>query len=65
MTRIKLTVVSTLTATMILGSAVVFAAAPADEAGTGGTVAEQSSTQTELIAPSRRGGGGSGKALKK
>jgi len=64
MTRIKLTAVSTLTAAMILGSAVVFAAAPADDNVT--TTADQPSIETDLQAdPVRRGGGGSGKALKK
>lgn len=66
MNRIKLTAVSTLTAAMILGSAVVFAAAPANDAGTAETTAEQPSVQTDaLIKPARLGGGGSGKALKK
>ena len=66
MNRIKLTVVSTLTAAMILGSAVVFAAAPADDAGTAATTAEQPSVQTDaLIKPARRGGGGAGMNLKK
>jgi hypothetical protein len=51
---------------MILGSAVVFAAAPADDAGTAEISAEQPSVQADqLIKPSRRGGGGAGMNLKK
>jgi hypothetical protein len=66
MNRIKLTAISTLSAAMILGSAVVFAAAPADDAGTAEISAEQPSVQADqLIKPSRRGGGGAGMNLKK
>jgi cell division protein FtsX len=65
MTRIKLVaIISTITAAMILGSTLVFASAPA--ADTSDTVADQPSISTDLQAdPVKRGGGGSGKALKK
>ncbi len=65
MNRIKLAVVSTLTAAMILGSTIVFASAPADT-GTD-TAADAPAMTTDLQAdPSvRRGGGGSGRNLKK
>ena len=65
MNRIKLTVVSTITAVMILGSTIVFAAAPA--ADTSGSSADAPSMTTDLPADPtvRRGGGGAGHNLKK
>lgn len=71
MTRIKLLAISTAAALMILGSSLVLAAGPA--ADTGDTASEPAVT-TPVSAPdvaaadqrpARRGGGGSGKALKK
>lgn len=66
MTRIKLLTISAITTAMIAGSAVAVAVAPADDTtGTGLTVQAADTTTVEYIKPSRPGGGGSGKALKK
>ena len=64
MNRIKLLAISTIAAVMILGSTIVFASTPA--ADTSDTSADQTSVSAESAPdPVRRGGGGSGKALKK
>ena len=64
MTRIKLVAISATAAVMILGSTIVFASAPAVDSSD--TSADQSAVTTELRAdPVKRGGGGSGRALKK
>ena len=65
MNRIKLLAISTIAAVMILGSTIVFASTPAADTSSD-TSADQTSVSAELApAPVRRGGGGSGKALKK
>ncbi len=63
MNRIKLVAVSAITAAMILGSTIVFAAAPAGDSGE--TTADQASVTTEYVVPLKRGGGGAGHNLKK
>jgi hypothetical protein len=71
MTRIKLLAISTTAAVMILGSSLVLAAGPA--ADTADTASDPAVTTpaspTDVAAagqrPARRGGGGSGKALRK
>jgi hypothetical protein len=77
MTRMKSLTIGAIATAMILGSSIVFAAdpgepIPGDQAPTDSTV-ETTTVETtdasivELAnpAPSRRGGGGSGRALKK
>ena len=72
MTRTKLFAISAITAVMILGSTLVFAVAPAGDATDAS--ADQAGASTVVVAPdlsaadprpAKRGGGGSGKALKK
>lgn len=64
MNRIRIAVISTITAAMILGSTLVFAAAPA--ADPSGTSAEAPSIATDLaVDTTRRGGGGGGGHLLK
>lgn len=64
MTRIKLTVATTITAAMILGSTLVLASVPVD--GDAGTGADQQAVTTEqMLVPMRRGGGGGAIHLKK
>jgi hypothetical protein len=68
MTRIKLLAISTTAALMIFGSSLAVAVTPeADSTDT--TTADPVSVTTDFAAadprPAKRGGGGSGKALKK
>ena len=65
MNRIKLAVVSTLTATMILGSTIVFASAPADTGADSAADAPSMTTDLQADPSARRGGGGAGHNLKK
>ena len=68
MTRIKLLAISAITTAMIAGSAVAVAVAPVDDSTTGSadaTIEATDAAGVELIKPARRGGGGSGKALRK
>ena len=65
MNRIKLLALSTVTATMILGSSIVLGAEPAPET-TGASVDAPSMTTDLQADPNvRRGGGGAGHNLKK
>lgn len=74
MTRIKLLAISTAAAVMILGSSLVLAAGPTADTADADTTTSEPAVITSVSAPdvaaadqrpARRGGGGSGKALRK
>jgi len=67
MNRIKLLAISAITTAMILGSTIVLALGPVDQANTDTAADPAGATLIELAnpAPVKRGGGGSGKALRK
>ncbi len=67
MNRIKLLAIGTITTVMILGSTIVLAMGPVDQAAAETAIDPAGVTILELAnpAPVKRGGGGSGKALKK
>ena len=64
MTKVKLAVASTITAAMILGSTLVFAAVPGDTDGSTGADQQTITTEQPLV-PMRKGGGGGAIHLKK
>ena len=67
MTRIKTLAIGAITTAMIFGSTIVLANESTEQAGSDTVATPASATVLELAnpAPVRRGGGGSGKALKK
>ena len=67
MNRIKTLAIGAITTAMILGSTIVLANESTEQAGSDTVAAPAGATVLELAnpAPVRRGGGGSGKALKK
>ena len=66
MTRMKLLTISTITAVMILGSTLALAVTPESGTTTADTSADTVTVGTEFAAaPVKRGGGGTGRALKR
>ncbi len=67
MTRMKSLTIGAIATAMILGSSIVLAAGPGEPASDDPTVDTTNATVVELAnpAPSKRGGGGSGRALKR
>ena len=67
MTRMKSLTIGAIATAMILGSSIVLAGGPGEQAPADPSVETTNATIIELAdpAPSKRGGGGSGRALKK
>lgn len=67
MNRIKLLAISAITTVMILGSTIVLALGPVDQASSDVTADPAGASIMEMADPGpvKRGGGGSGRALKK
>ena len=67
MTRMKSLVIGAIATAMILGSSIVLATSPGETASTDTTVDQTNASLLELAnpAPVKKGGGGSGRALKK
>ena len=67
MTRMKSLTIGAIATVMILGSSIVLASGPGEQAPSDPSVETTDATIIELAnpAPPKRGGGGSGRALKK
>jgi hypothetical protein len=68
MTRIKLLAIGAITATMILGSTIVLATGPLDQSAGDVAIESTGASVIELANPGpapKRGGGGSGRALRR